>query len=129
MNTEKIVFSKLFKEKKGVKLSLISDLENANNKAIEKREAYRDLENSWVDRYLDLQNEANVLNNANEIYLDAIIELRDVMETIKNQVSALGFDPRTITEFEDAMLTEGIFNANADERIEVLNVANTLKQL
>ena len=129
MQTQKRVFSKLFKEKKGVKLSLISDLVNANNKAQEKRDTYRDLESSWVDRYLDLQNEANVLNNANQNYANAMIELRDVMETIKSQVSALGFDPRTITEFEDAMLTEGIFNSNTDDRIEVLNTAINMTQL
>ena len=129
MQIEKKIFTKLFKETHGVKLSLISDLQQATVDADNARENYYNVDNDWVNRYLDLLNEVAGLNNVRNTYVERIEKLRDVMGTIRSQVESLGIDPRTIAEFEDALLTDGIFNANIDESIETINVANNMTQL
>jgi len=129
MQTQKRVFSKMFKEVHGVKLSLISELADATEEADITKRVYEDVEAKWVDRYLDLQNEVNSLNSVRQVYVESIERLRDKMNLVRSQIESLGLDPREITEFENALLTDGIFNANIDDGIEVINVANNMTQL
>ena len=129
MQIEKKVFSKLFKETHGVKLSLISDLEQATVDAANAREKYNDVANDWVVKYIDLQDEVASLNNFRQTYLESIEELRDKMDIIRTQIEAFGFDPRTIVEFENAMLADGIFNANLDDDIDTINIINNITRL
>jgi len=129
MQTQKRVFSKMFKEVHGVKLSLISELADATEEADITKRVYEDVEEKWVNRYLDLQNEVNSLNSVRQVYVESIERLRDKMNLVRSQIESLGLDPREITEFENALLTDGIFNANIDDGIEVINVANNMTQL
>ena len=129
MQTQKRVFSKMFKEVHGVKLSLISELADATEEADITKRVYEDVEEKWVNRYLDLQNEVNSLNSVRQVYVESIERLRDKMNLVRSQIESLGLDPREITEFENALLTDGIFNANIDDGIEVITVANNMTQL
>lgn len=119
----------MFKEVHGVKLSLISELADATEEADITKRVYEDVEEKWVNRYLDLQNEVNSLNSVRQVYVESIERLRDKMNLVRSQIESLGLDPREITEFENALLTDGIFNANIDDGIEVINVANNMTQL
>jgi DNA repair ATPase RecN len=125
MSTENRVFSKLFKDKtnlsKKVKLKMLDNLVSAMQRADDKRIEFYNIELDWVNKYLDLQNDFPKLESVSQDYKQSIIELREVMEEFKASASILGLDPREIPQFEDAMLTEGIFNENADSSIEVIN--------
>lgn len=125
MSTENRVFTKLFKDKtklsKKVELKMLDNLVNAIQIADDKREEFDNIGDDWVNKYLDLQNDFPNLQSASENYKQSIIVLREIMEEFKTSAAILGLDPREIPQFEDAIFTEGIFNVNADEAMEVIN--------
>lgn len=114
---------------KKVELSLLSDLDGFNRVVDEARIKLDDFSNDWVNRYIDLQNEASTLSDLQFDYIAYMGDLKRAMERLEANVSELGIDPISIQEYEDAALTEGIFRANLDEFAEIVSTAQNMTKL
>jgi hypothetical protein len=133
MNIKKTVFNKLKKNRtelsKKVELSLLSDLDGFTRVVDEARIKLDDFSNDWVNRYIDLQNEASTLSDLQFDYIAYMSDLKRAMERLEANVSELGIDPMSIQEYEDASLTEGIFRANLDQFAEIVTTAQNMTKL
>ena len=112
-----------------VELSLLSDLDGFNRVVDEARIKLDDFSNDWVNRYIDLQNEASTLSDLQFDYIAYMGDLKRAMERLEANVSELGIDPMSIQEYEDASLTEGIFRANLDQFAEIVTTAQNMTKL
>ncbi len=114
---------------KKVELSLLSDLDGFNRVVDEARIKLDDFSNDWVNRYIDLQNEASTLSDLQFDYIAYMGDLKRAMERLEANVSELGIDPMSIQEYEDASLTEGIFRANLDQFAKIVTTAQNMIKL
>lgn len=114
---------------KKVELSLLSDLDGFNRVVDEARIKLDDFSNDWVNRYIDLQNEASTLSDLQFDYIAYMGDLKRAMERLEANVSELGIDPMSIQEYEDASLTEGIFRANLDQFAKIVTTAQNMTKL
>jgi len=114
---------------KKVQLSILSDLEGFTRVVDEARVKLDDVSNDWVNRYIDLQNEASTLSDLQFDYIAYMSDLKRAMERLEANVSELGIDPMSIQEYEDASLTEGIFRANLDQFSEIVITAQNMTKL
>jgi hypothetical protein len=128
-----VILDKLHKNKtelsKKVELSILSDLEGFTRVVDEARIKLDDVSNDWVNRYIDLQNEASTLSDLQFDYIAYMSDLKRAMERLEANVSELGIDPMSIQEYEDAALTEGIFRANLDQFAEIVTTAQNMTKL
>ncbi len=128
-----VILDKLHKNKtelsKKVELSILSDLEGFTRVVDEARVKFDDVSNNWVNRYIDLQNEASTLSDLQFDYIAYMSDLKRAMERLEANVSELGIDPMSIQEYEDASLTEGIFRANLDQFAEIVTTAQNMTKL
>lgn len=128
-----VILDKLKKNRtelsKKVELSLLSDLDGFNRVVDEARIKLDDFSNDWVNRYIDLQNEASTLSDLQFDYIAYMGDLKRAMERLEANVSELGIDPMSIQEYEDASLTEGIFRANLDQFAEIVTTAQNMTKL
>ena len=128
-----VILDKLHKNKtelsKKVELSILSDLEGFTRVVDESRVKLDDISNDWVNRYIDLQNEASTLSDLQFDYIAYMSDLKRAMERLEANVSELGIDPMSIQEYEDASLTEGIFRANLDQFAEIVTTAQNMTKL
>jgi len=128
-----VILDKLHKNKtelsRKVNLSILSDLEGFTRVVDEARIKLDDVSNDWVNRYIDLQNEASTLSDLQFDYIAYMSDLKRAMERLEANVSELGIDPMSIQEYEDAALTEGIFRANLDQFAEIVITAQNMTKL
>ena len=128
-----VIIDKLHKNKtelsKKVELSILSDLDGFTRVVDEARIKLDDVSNDWVNRYIDLQNEASTLSDLQFDYIAYMSDLKRAMERLEANVSELGIDPISIQEYEDAALTEGIFRANLDQFAEIVTTAQNMTKL
>jgi len=128
-----VILDKLHKNKtelsKKVELSILSDLDGFTRVVDEARIKLDDVSNDWVNRYIDLQNEASTLSDLQFDYIAYMSDLKRAMERLEANVSELGIDPISIQEYEDAALTEGIFRANLDQFAEIVTTAQNMTKL
>jgi len=128
-----VILDKLHKNKtelsKKVELSILSDLDGFTRVVDEARIKLDDVSNDWVNRYIDLQNEASTLSDLQFDYIAYMSDLKRAMERLEANVSELGIDPMSIQEYEDAALTEGIFRANLDQFAEIVTTAQNMTKL
>jgi len=134
MNTKQLILNKLKNARKEtlskkVELSILSDLDGFTRVVDEARIKLDDVSNDWVNRYIDLQNEASTLSDLQFDYIAYMSDLKRAMERLEANVSELGIDPISIQEYEDAALTEGIFRANLDQFAEIVTTAQNMTKL
>jgi predicted ester cyclase len=133
MSTEKRVFNKLFKPKTNLSkkafLSTISELELLTNGAQNDLDAYDNMLNDWVIKYIDLQNEVNSIVNMSDIAANSMFDLDTAMGKFAANAEALGINPFQFDEFSNATLTTGSYENNIEDLNDTLDVAKTMKQL
>tara|TARA_R110000782_G_scaffold198307_2_gene287363 strand:+ start:13593 stop:14000 length:408 start_codon:yes stop_codon:yes gene_type:complete len=135
MSTEKTVFTKLFKKTKQalksqkVSLANIEDIVLRTDGASSDLDAYDDMLNDWVIRYIDLQNEVNGLVNMADIAANSMLDLDNVMSEFSTAAESLGINPFQFDEYASATLTLGSYENNIEDLNDTLGVAKTMQQL
>ena len=133
MSTKNVVFNKLFKAKTNLSkkafLSTISELELLTNGAEADLDAYDNMLNDWVVKYIDLQNEVNAIVNMSDIAANSMFDLDTAMGKFADNAEALGINPFKFDEFTNATLTTGSYESNIEHFNETIDVAKTMKQL
>ncbi len=133
MSTEKIVFNKLFKGKtklsKKMVLSSIPKIEELRKNAETDFNSFDDMLDSWVTRYLDLQNEVNSLVNMSEKTAQSIFDLDSAMSEFSSNAEELGLNPFRFDEFTNATLTTGSYNNNIENINDIIDTAKNMTKL
>jgi hypothetical protein len=133
MSTEKRVFNKLFKGKtklsKKMVLSSIPEIEELTKNAETDYNSFDDMLDSWVTRYLDLQNEVNSLVNMSEKTAQSMFDLDTAIGKFADSAEALGINPFNFEQFSNATLTTRIYESNIEDLNDTLDAAKTMKQL
>lgn len=133
MSTEKIVFNKLFKGKtklsKKMVLSSIPKIEELTKNAETDFNSFDDMLDSWVTRYLDLQNEVNSLVNMSEKTAQSIFDLDSAMSEFSSNAEELGLNPFMFDEFTNATLTTGSYNNNIEDLNDIIDTAVNMTKL
>ena len=133
MSTEKVVFNKLFKAKtklsKKMVLSSIPKIEELTKNAETDFKVFDDMLDSWVSRYLDLQNEVNSLVNMSEKTAQSMFDLDSSMSEFTSNAEALGLNPFMFDEFTNATLTTGSYENNIDNINDIMDAAQNMTKL
>ncbi len=133
MSTEKVVFNKLFKGNtklsKKMVLSSIPKIEELTKNAELDFNSFDDMLDSWVTRYLDLQNEVNSLVNMSEKTAQSMFDLDNAMSEFSSNAEALGLNPFRFDEFTNATLTTGSYNNNIENLNDVMSAAVNMTKL
>ena len=133
MSTKNVVFNKLFKAKtklsKKMVLSSIPKIEELTKNAETDFKVFDDMLDSWVSRYLDLQNEVNSLVNMSEKTAQSMFDLDSSMSEFTSNAEALGLNPFMFDEFTNATLTTGSYENNIDNINDIMDTAVNMTKL
>ena len=133
MSTKDRVFNKLFKAKTNLSkkafLSTISELELLTKGAQDDLDAYDNMLNDWVIKYIDLQNEVNAIVNMSDIAANSMFDLDTAMGKFADNAEALGINPFKFEEFTNATLTTGSYESNIEDLNDTLDAAKTMRKL
>jgi hypothetical protein len=133
MSTENRVFNKLFKGKtklsKKMVLSSIPKIEELTKNAELDYNVFDDMLDSWVTRYLDLQNEVTSLVNMREKTAQSMFDLDNAMADFASNAEELGLNPFRFDEFANATLTTGSYGNNIENLNDIMDAAENMTKL
>lgn len=133
MSTENRVFNKLFKGKtklsKKMVLSSIPKIEELTKNAELDYNVFDDMLDSWVTRYLDLQNEVTSLVNMREKTAQSMFDLDNAMADFASNAEELGLNPFRFDEFANATVTTGSYQNNIEDLNDIMDTAVNMTKL
>jgi hypothetical protein len=133
MSTENRVFNKLFKGKtklsKKMVLSSIPKIEELTKNAELDYNVFDDMLDSWVTRYLDLQNEVTSLVNMREKTAQSMFDLDNAMADFASNAEELGLNPFRFDEFANATGAQGSYQNNIEDLNDIMDAAENMTKL
>ena len=128
--TKQNFFAEISKHKpKKYELESVNDLLSLTDEADSSFRSFDDDINDWVNKYIDLQNEANVLVNQYDIWQGNTDSLEAAMESFASTISDLGINPMEVPAYGSAERTVSAYRVNDDQYNEILNAAKNMTNL
>ena len=129
MNKEKFLAELSKKRPQKIELQSVNDLLAFTDEADISFRSFDDDLNDWVDKYIDLQNQAATLSNQYDIWQSNTDNLENSMNEFKSKISDLGIDAESVPAYGSAERTVSAYRTNDSEYNEILGVARNMTNL
>mgnify|MGYP003627487372 FL=1 len=112
-----------------IELESVQDLLSLTEEADKNFRSFDDILVDWTERYIEIQNEVNSINNMYKIWQDSTDNLDEAKQKFLDKSSDIGINADDIPAYRSAEITVNAYRTNDEEYNEILNVASNMTNL